>query len=438
MTTGNKVFADWNVGTRGTIHPNGTRNVQGTTSIGQRHQRVWNGTDYPPIPPVYEYFEYYSPKTKKVYRRKARVDTFTRRKTEDHPYVSTTTYDTDSDMAYQTAIKVPIWPFGPNDWLWDVQTGTFGSRASMLGDSFGFTNQWTSNDDIALIGKLREQIEGSDFNAGVFLAESQQALNLVTENTRKIFKALKAVRKRGIRAGLQALGIEAAHKRTSRKLRVTAQEAASLHLQFTYGVKPLMQDIQGAIGFVSKCLEQPFIQTYRVSKTKFMVGSNGNLQVTGYARGYTRKRIIARLSEVSVIKLLGLQDVGSIIWEKIPYSFIADWFIPIGSYLNARGLAQSLSGTFVTTSKTLTNKAWIGFRPNIDPVNQKIVQLDQPNSSVLRIDFSRSVSANIQVPIPTFKPLEKVASWQHCANAVALVVSRFGSSSGWRNTTRGF
>jgi hypothetical protein len=40
------------------------------------------------------------------------------------------------------------------------------------------------------------------------------------------------------------------------------------------------------------------------------------------------------------------------------------------------------------------------------------------------IVVTRTVSTSLDVPLPSWKPLSQVASWKHCANAVALLVQK--------------
>jgi hypothetical protein len=51
----------------------------------------------------------------------------------------------------------------------------------------------------------------------------------------------------------------------------------------------------------------------------------------------------------------------------------------------------------------------------------------QPEWFWSKAEVTRTVSTNLSVPLPNFKPLGKVASWKHCANSVALLVQKFGS-----------
>lgn len=138
-----------------------------------------------------------------------------------------------------------------------------------------------------------------------------------------------------------------------------------------------------------------------------------------------QKQVIFTVSEdwggLSIPQLLGLQDPELVAWELVPFSFVCDWFIPIGNYLQARAFSQKLKGTFVTT----TSNRWL-FKGLIDGVSSSSSSYVFFNTGLAErkdeIAQTRSVTTQWNVPKPTIKPLSKAASWQHTANAVALLV----------------
>jgi hypothetical protein len=108
-------------------------------------------------------------------------------------------------------------------------------------------------------------------------------------------------------------------------------------------------------------------------------------------------------------------------WELLPWSFVVDWFIPIGNYLAAKGLQTAITGSFVTThvfklesfgQKAKMTSSWVAFANH-----------NGSKCSVKWTNISRTVSTTLSVPLPEFKSLEKVASWGHALNAVALLLT---------------
>ncbi len=48
---------------------------------------------------------------------------------------------------------------------------------------------------------------------------------------------------------------------------------------------------------------------------------------------------------------LGLTDPYSVAWDLLPFSFIADWFIPIGTYLDNYNIIPNISAEFLQIDK---------------------------------------------------------------------------------------
>lgn len=312
----------------------------------------------------------------------------------------------------------------------------------------GIAQLLNANDQIALIGKLREKLYGSDFNASVLLGESRQTLNLIADSAIRIAKAGYHVRRGDLSGAARSL-LEGTSRRPLMKRHEWDPKAPSQPflpnakgdlstvsrnwLELQYGWLPLMSDAKASAEMVAHHLEVPLQTTYRVSKSRealfpFTMYTGTDL---GYLRSVTtkshRRSIIARISEAdqpSVARKLGLLDPELVAWELVPFSFVADWFIPIGSWMEARALASSLKGTFITSDLMKVH-----FHP--ESVSQQAGTLgtripNMPSGMKYdRVRFTRAISSSLAVPMPTMKPLKEAASWQHLTNALALVTQVF-------------
>jgi hypothetical protein len=288
-----------------------------------------------------------------------------------------------------------------------------------------------ANDQIKLVNKLREKLQGSDFNMSVFLGEGHQTLKLLADSAIRIAKAGYHAKKGDFPGAVRALWegtTRAPLKRRPPNWSQTpkdARQVASNWLELQYGWKPLLQDAAGAAEMLAHHLEVPARTTYRTSVRKEKVnrrlsysGFNQSGPVNCTAVKVHRRSLIARIEECGQTSLpakLGLLDPELVLWELMPFSFIADWFIPIGSWMEARASAGRLKGTFVTSDKR-QGTCYSPVSPFFD---------HQPRAWYNSTVFNRTISTSLKVPMPEFKPLSKVASWQHCANAIALVTQVF-------------
>ncbi|UUW21364.1 MAG: maturation protein [Sanya fiers-like virus 36] len=298
---------------------------------------------------------------------------------------------------------------------------------------------WSANDDIALLGKLREKVAGSSFNAAVFLGEGREALSMITTAASKIAAAWFAA-KRGkfgyaMRILVRGTDREAVWKKFRQKHGQSA--IASNWLELQYGWLPLLQDAEEGAKFLAEQFgDVPLTQRYvaRLNRPTTLSLQGGDWFKTDFSQMKVKnaKQIVALISEKDVVQLSGLKDPLSLAWELLPYSFVADWFIPIGDYLSARSLARSLTGTFVTTHYKVATGRY-NFVPNtqsswwkLGTYGYGIESMDQKwaRNRYTEISLTRTVSTTLSIPLPEFKPLEKVASWKHAMNAVALITQK--------------
>jgi len=277
----------------------------------------------------------------------------------------------------------------------------------------GYDWDFDGNDQLAILSKLREKVAGSDFNAGVFLGEGHKALKMITESATKIYNGYRAARHGDFVGAARHLLSPTQFAAVRRK-----EVVASNWLQLQYGWLPLMKDAYDGAQFLAHHLHYPLQKVVRVHRRRPCRAYNNYLYATfDEAIAYAKVDIKAIIAEKDVAELAGLRDPLSIGWELLPYSFVVDWFIPIGNYLQARPLSSSLKGTFITSVKL-----YAGFK-GVQGLNFEIDGGDRYRDET--VHFYRYFDSILDVPLPNFKRLDKVASWKHCTNAVALLVNAF-------------
>lgn len=300
-------------------------------------------------------------------------------------------------------------------------------------------DNWNSNYQLALIAKLRKKVVGSDFNLGIFLGEGHQTLNMIGDTAKTLYHSYKAFRQGRFSTALSiALGqneaFQKAHKIKHIKTRdypsllakyqlkgsmyrSFRRDLASKHLEMVYGWLPLMEDAKDGAEALAHRLNVP--QVFRVHVHDFAAGSFPNASPNRFLYGPCRTdvNIIAYLKEEGNIPTLhSLSDPLPVLWELTPWSFVVDWFFPIGTWLEARGVSNGLKGTFVTSTKFMYD-----IRLGLKGIFQEI---DPIPYTYKRVKFRRVVSSNIDIPLPTIVPFKEAYSWKRALNAVALVLQR--------------
>lgn len=288
-----------------------------------------------------------------------------------------------------------------------------------------------SNDEFELINRLREQIAGSDFNMSVFLGEGREALSLIGDTAIRIASAMRETKKLNLTGAARHL-LEGTGRRplpshdwvVNRPLVPTAKNLASLWLELQYGWLPLLSDTVGAAQMLAHHLEVPAVMRYRASIGRKSIYSrvdgtpfNG---ATVPHQKYHRRSIIARVSEdpLTIPQLLGLTNPENVAWELLPFSFVADWFFPIGDFLEARSFASKLRGTFVYSDKQLAIAGPPRYTDWVPTQSATVAK---------KLVFNRTITSALEVPMPKFKPLSQALSYGHCQNAIALLTGAFSS-----------
>lgn len=418
MTSGNRTFSSQDTlfeAVLTTYYPSYSRVVLGTAMLGTRHIKTWSGSDDPVSNPLIENFSYTF--EGKVYEVSRPKDATTRLKRVDHPYsMNNRKYNNDwiqEDHYAWNTVAVAIT---------ETRTAQYTPWPAIWNDSY-----WDSNDDIALIGRLRTEIAGSDFHFGVFLGEGQKALAMIAENATRIFRAVNAFKRGDIRKTAYWLKVEPSEDKIVRIAKARARSLSKGWLELQYGWLPLLKDVEGGAQFLAKHLELPFIKTYRArfKKPLRFNMSTPNVLLNPKGKGQSTGQIIARMEEESVYKMSGLLDPLSVAWELLPWSFVADWFIPIGNYLSARSFVSSLKGTFVTTKVVRWERGATSPQPTRIYANDYYVYSRIGTTYESWIQMDRTVTTSLSVPFPNFKPLGSVPSWKRAANSVALIVTAF-------------
>lgn len=347
---------------------------------------------------------------------------------DEHPYNMTETRLEDIAVTY----RVSTHPFSPTPFKTVALMNSF-AQASWAPQTL-----LTANDQIALVNKLREKLRGSDFNMSVFLAEGHRTLRLIGDTAIRFAKFYFHVKhgdfagaSRSLFEGTSRAPLKARPEYGWGSITNDAGVLGSRILEFQYGVKPLLQDVYSGAQFIAHQLNSPAIKRYRVRVRREVTTKGGGSwsiedQFAPYSHlGYYTnastkshgRSLIALVSEGSLPTLpeaLGLLDPEIVAWELVPFSFIADWFVPIGPYLDARSAASRLTGKFITSDKMMGRNY---------PPQSSYWSTPPSFNGYSGVSLSRAVSTSLAVPMPTVKPLSKAASFQHCLNGLALLAT---------------
>jgi hypothetical protein len=271
------------------------------------------------------------------------------------------------------------------------------------------------------LGKVYSRLRDSDINVAVAIAEGGQTLNLI----RELWLKLVAVVASGVK--LSPAGVYKALFGTGVK------GIANTHLAIQYGIRPLMADIEGALKEISKFPKLSF--DVKASKTlKLPIQNHSWPEFTQGPRFVDNRQKVITLTAVMKVRctvdnpflrhlsVLGLTNVHAVVWEKIPFSFVIDWLIPIGKALENMNALDAVSVDWWHTTRHIQS---------VSMCTRTFGGTDQdgyvwPVAKCSHVSVNTSTTRTIgsgSFPLQPYPRFKNPFSPIHIANAIALLTS---------------
>lgn len=286
---------------------------------------------------------------------------------------------------------------------------------------------------------LSSKLKAGDFSGGVALAEHAQTSRLLQKNARKIVQGLIALKKGHLMdiPAILGFGATASYRRKAAKLKRfdDVQQLSRFWLEIQYGWKPLYQDVYNAFEALHKARTRPDYLVMRASgsDSSYTESQTNGVTLTGNrASVRVNCRVHVSLSDqnqaILAANTAGITNPALVAWELVPFSFVADWFIPIGNYLDTVGTLSLTTFSNPVTSIKQDASRWFG-GTYVEPYWGPGAYVSVEYGSCSMTEFQRLLISP-SVSLPQFK---NPFSLLHVANATALIVSLNPFKIGKRN-----
>lgn len=196
--------------------------------------------------------------------------------------------------------------------------------------------------------KALNKLGGDKQQALVDLMESRQTFNMLRDSALKLYDALRLLKGRKPINALNRLGLD------GRSL-LSGKTLADGWLEYKYGWKPLVDSVYGYQEAlkddwaVNRVLNARGTQRFDYSKT-VSDGEGGSHEYFGYGGYTTHYRATVKRPALGELNAIGALNPVSVAWEIIPYSFVVDWFVPVGDVLEAYSAVAGLENITGYTS----------------------------------------------------------------------------------------
>jgi hypothetical protein len=207
---------------------------------------------------------------------------------------------------------------------------------------------------------------GIQANLAQNLAQYNQVTSMVAGNATKIVNSLRQLKRFNFTGAVNALTAGRGTSGVNPGKLSRTKSLASNWLELQYGWKPLLSDIEGTLSAIPTLTNVgSFVRSVRAtaSASKETVIDNyppGD-GVIGFGNGgkttfinRTRTKFVIRYRMdnpgLAFAAQTGFTNPINLAWEILPFSFVADWFLPIGPYLETLTAFQGL--TFLSGCRT--------------------------------------------------------------------------------------
>lgn len=295
--------------------------------------------------------------------------------------------------------------------------------------------KWTSNDQLILLNKLGSLVKGSEFDLVVAAGEAKATVNTVVGAASSLLGSYRALRKGDFKGALRHLGVPD-DSRARRALR--GRDVAGRWLELQYGWKPLLADARAAADAYAAIVANnlPRRKLYHVSRTLNGAYVTNQTLANVYAiyRTQRKRTLYYEAIETTVDPFLRLGITGAVdplrvAWELTPFSFVVDWFLPIGAYFEALSYIPKLQGRFMYSDRAKGTTS-SGFKATKAPSALPFCKVAGYPYAITALggEFERYVyppKSSPSVPLPSFNSLTAIKSGSRVQNAIALLYQAF-------------
>lgn len=322
-------------------------------------------------------------------------------------------------------------------------------RQTYVGDMYGLygnvETSWTALSSPVLIEAVavateaatskalshyNDELGAQSVHLANIIAERAQTLDLISSSLKRL---LKLVLTFSLRKAFYDT-IKYMNLKESKRL-------ADDTLAFMFGVRPLVSDVYGAISAFKKGLP---------SDTVLVKGGGSHIEHATYSRIYpsagspawyyedvvsVRIKVTVRyVSQYTVdnslaaeLQTLGLINPAEVLWEKLPWSFVIDWFIPIGSWIQGFTSSVGLNykrGTFsVLTIKEFTvNRTYY---QSVQTTSFNDNGQEFMSAKAYKMEYVKERQVPAQPPSNKFPSFKNPLSTYHIIEMLALLRQRF-------------
>jgi hypothetical protein len=273
--------------------------------------------------------------------------------------------------------------------------------------------------------ECRSNLKDMKVDLGTAFGERNQTARLIGDTASRLARAVRNLRRGQIRNAMRDLGI------LNKKGTPRGSNWTKNWLELQYGWKPLLSDVFGACDALSKRGKDDWMVTAKGNASRKPFGSyvNADMEaswrtgVSRYELGVLIRADACPSTAFSSLSSVGVLNPLNVAWELVPYSFVVDWFLPIGGWISSldatvgfefRGVSQTYFELIDSQASGQTHKSEVS----------KNLFINEWNATKRQVTVDRTVLSSL--PRAGFPSFKNPVSLGHMANGLSLLAQAFG------------
>jgi len=270
------------------------------------------------------------------------------------------------------------------------------------------------------VAKAQSKIKDTSIDLSVFAGELRETRAMFIDIATRLRLAINAARRKDVKSVRRHLSV------------ADTADFANLWLTINYGINPFIADLKGAVEALEKgAMKERFSLVQ--DRARYQDFTTRTSVVQGGIEKWTLRVEVGLLVKYAVtnpflatLASLGLSNPGTTAWELAKLSFVVDWVIGIGGWLNQ--LDYHLGKQFQNGSYTTFTKEKVeltsAYTTTLKVFNGGIVETGQSTAFIEWVDVSRTVLNTW--PIAYLPVLKDPFSVSHVATAASLLQQTWG------------
>lgn len=279
----------------------------------------------------------------------------------------------------------------------------------------------------------RAQIDLSA-NLAQDVAQYGQTVRLIRKNINRIVGSVRALKRGNFKSAISHLWSGQHHSKNSGRRLSLSRTLAENWLELQYGWKPLLKDIEGAMrSLAAYVARDPVVWVARGSGTdrsteikKIVIQGHdvGTMVIKTKTVVKTGLRYKIVDHQKAFLSQTGFTNPINLAWEVIPFSFVLDWFLPIGPYLEKLSAFDGME--FVDGFQTSYTIRTISAEIHSMIEGQSVSGRFRTYGTYSRTEYLMDRVKLTTFPSPRIPRFKNPVSVTHALNGLALLRVLFG------------